>query len=236
MPELARAELSAVHEDDDGVVSTGNNLSVHEGAEPYNSQFTIHNSQLGDAGSPFRVIGEALKTYIVAEYQGSVWFIDKHAAHERIHFDALKDSEQKQMSQALITPVICRLGQEDVSTLLDNAEFLEELGFLVDSFGEGAVAVRSIPAEIDITDAEPTLSEICAQLRVGGKISSVHRDEIYSTLACKAAIKSGKSSDFQELEALAARVFSGEVAQCPHGRPVAFEVTKSMLERWFKRS
>ena len=191
--------------------------------------FPLHES------APFRVIGEALNTYIVAEHQDSVWFIDKHAAHERIHFDALSRPETEQMSQTLITPIICRHGQEDVSMLLENAEFLEELGFLVESFGDGAVAVRGIPAEIELSDAEPALSEICAQLSLGGKPSHLHRDAIYRTLACKAAIKAGKSSDIKELEALAERVFSGEAAQCPHGRPVAFEVTRSTLEKSMKR-
>ena len=213
----------------DGLISTGNNLSVHDVAEPFNSQ-------LGNGVPLFRVVGEVLKTYIIVEYRENVWFIDKHAVHERIHFDALKSSKAKQMSQALLTPVICRFGQEEAAILLDNAEFLENLGFLAESFGDGAVAVRSVPAEIDIADAESALSEICAQLRLGGEPSPVHRDEIYRTIACKAAIKAGKSSDIREMEALAARVFSGEVAQCPHGRPVAFEVAKTTLERWFKRA
>ena len=214
----------------------GDQLSVYDRAETYDSQVKNDYSEFRIPNSEFRVIGEALKTYIIVEYRDSVWFIDKHAAHERIHFDALKSSDAKQMSQALITPIICRFGQEEAAILLDKAEFLDGLGFSVESFGDGAVAVRSIPAEIDINDAEPALSEICSQLSLGIEPSPVHRDEIYSSIACKAAIKAGKSSDFRELEVLAARVLSGEVAQCPHGRPVAFEVTKSTLERWFKRS
>ena len=228
-------------------------LSVYDGAgtvEQGNAQFTINDMQADNDYSEFRipnseftpgseftfrVIGEVLKTYIVVEYSNSVWFIDKHAAHERIHFDALKRSDFEPMSQSLITPVICRHGQEEVSVLLENTELLESLGFTVESFGEDAVAVRRIPSDIEISDTEPVLSEICAQLSLGGTPSPAQRDEIYRSVACKAAIKAGKTSEKRELETLAARVLSGEIAQCPHGRPVAFEVTKSTLDRSFKR-
>ena len=184
----------------------------------------------------FRVIGEALNTYIIVEHKNSMWLIDKHAAHERIHFDALKRYDFEPMSQALIAPVVCRHGAEDISILLENAELLEKLGFAIESFGDDAVAVRRIPAEIDISDTEAVLSDMCDQLKLGGAPSPAQQDEIYRAIACKAAIKAGKSSDAHELETLTARVLSGEAAQCPHGRPVAFEITKTFLDRGFKRS
>jgi DNA mismatch repair protein MutL len=177
-----------------------------------------------------------MKTYIIVEYRNSVWFIDKHAAHERIHFDALGSDGFEPMSQALITPVVCRHGHEDVSLLLENAELLDKLGFSVESFGDEAVAVRRIPTEIDIGDAEPILSDICTELRHGGTAESARRDNIFRAVACKAAIKAGKSSDMRELETLAARVMSGEIAHCPHGRPIAFEITKTTLDKGFKRA
>jgi len=185
--------------------------------------------------APFRVIGEALNTYIVVEYRNSVWFIDKHAAHERIHFNALRDLDFEPMSQALITPVICRHGHEEVSLLLQSQGLLGKLGFSVESFGEDAVAVRRIPAEIDIGDVEPVLSQISAELKLGGISEPARRDNILRSVACKAAIKAGRSSGIRELETLAARVISGEISQCPHGRPVAFELSKTTLDKSFKR-
>ena len=207
----------------------------------YRRNFTSPASQspLFSPDSPFeaslRVIGEAMNTYIIVEYQKSIWFIDKHAAHERIRFDALKTGAYEPMSQSLITPVVCRLGHDGVSILLENSEMLENLGFNVESFGDDAIAVRRIPAEIDIGDAEPALAEICAELGRGGTAEPVRRDNIFKTVACKAAIKAGKSSDMRELETLAARVMSGEISQCPHGRPVAFELKKTTLDKEFKR-
>ena len=197
-----------------------------------NSQLQTHSlSTLLSPLSSLKVLGEALSTYIIVEYNDSVWFIDKHAAHERLHFNALMNESFEPMSQILITPVICRHGHEEASILLDNAELLDKLGFSVESFGEDSVAVRRIPAEIDIDDTEAVLSDICAGLGHGGKAKAANLDSIFKTIACKAAIKAGRSSGMRELEALAAKVMSGEASHCPHGRPVTFEVTRATLEK-----
>jgi len=213
--------------------STGKGSLKHLYSAPANLDSNISSPT---PNTSLRTIGEALNVYIIVEYQDSVWFIDKHAAHERIHFDALKNSEYKPMSESLLTPVICRVGFEDASLLLENAEFLESLGFSVESFGEDSIAVRHIPADIDISDTESVLSELCPQLRHRGGIAEPTAcDEIFKAIACKAAIKAGRSSERRELESLAEKVMSGEVSHCPHGRPVAFEITKTTLDKGFGR-
>jgi len=194
-----------------------------------------HFSKSGSLSDSFRVIGETLNVYIIVEYNGSVWFIDKHAAHERIHFDALRGGAYEPMSESLLAPVVCRVGHEEASVLLENASFLESLGFTVESFGEDSVAVRHIPSEIDVNDTESVLSDLCVQLKQRGAAEPDQRDKIYKIIACKAAIKAGRSSNLSELEILANKVMSGEVSQCPHGRPVIFELTKSTLDKGFGR-
>ena len=139
------------------------------------------------------------------------------------------------MSQTLISPVVCRLGHEGASLMLESAGLMDKLGFSVESFGEDSIAVRRIPADIDIGDTEPVLSEICVELARGGASEQARLDGVFSSIACKAAIKAGKASGMRELEALAQRVFSGEVTHCPHGRPVAYELTKAALDKSFKR-
>jgi DNA mismatch repair protein MutL len=182
-----------------------------------------------------RVIGEALDTYIIAEHGSSLWLIDKHAAHERIHFDRLKAESGAVMSQALLSPLVCEYTAPDAALLLENAALLMRLGFETESFGGNAIAVRAIPSDVDIGDAAAALEEICGQLRRGGADEDERRDAALRTIACKAAIKSGRRHDIRELEALAVRVFSGEVRYCPHGRPVAMELTASALDKSFKR-
>lgn len=182
------------------------------------------------------IIGEVFHSYIIAEYNSSVWFIDKHAAHERLHFNALRSEGFEPMSQNLLSPVVCRLGPEQVSLLLENADFLEGLGFSVESFGEDCVAVRHIPSEIGIEDTESILAEIGLFLTQGALAEASKLDEIYRMIACKASIKAGKSSSRSELELLASKVFSGEASHCPHGRPVFFEMSKADLDKRFKRN
>ncbi len=192
---------------------------------------------------PYRLIGETLGTYILVERGQSLWLIDKHAAHERIHFDRLRRERQSQTaasqtpaSQMLLEPLVCTLGGEDTALLLEHAGDFERLGFSLESFGETAVAVRQIPADMDNQDIEALLGEAAQLLRRGGKPDGgLFYDELLHMVACKAAIKAGKSSQPAEMHALVAQVFSGEITHCPHGRPVAVELTKASLDKSFKR-
>ena len=140
-------------------------------------------------------------------------------------------------AQQLLTPVVCRLGHENADLILSEAETLEALGFEIDRFSEDSVAVRQIPSEIDDSEVEDILSDICESLSAGSDRISVDgkRDEIFHTVACKAAIKAGRSTDPGELNELISRVLSGEIRYCPHGRPVALELSKKTLDRGFGR-
>ena len=219
--------------------------SVDEDVKIYNKAlFTDERSQTKQDNSElelfstkhsFNIIGEAMKTYIIVEHDESLWFIDKHAAHERMHFNALKSGDYDPMSQSLIVPVVCRFGAEDVSVLLDNLELLDNLGFSVESFGEDSAAVRRIPTEIDIGDVETVLSEICQHFKDGNFVDSDRLDNIFAAIACGSSITAGSSSVKHELEELAARVLDGEITHCPHGRPVMFELTKAALDKEFGR-
>jgi DNA mismatch repair protein MutL len=184
-----------------------------------------------------RVIGEALGTYIIVEQGGSLWLIDKHAAHERIHFDRLKREKQVTMSQMLLDPIVCDAGREDTALLLENGGLLERLGLRLEAFGDASLAVRELPADIDAAETESLLGELSRILRRGGSPDDGNvLDALRQSVACKAAIKAGRRSEPAEMDALAERVLSGEVRTCPHGRPVAVELTKAALDRNFKRT
>lgn len=213
-------------------------LQIHDAAPPYKAPRADEPAQFAiDAvprGAAYRVIGEALGTYIIVETGGAIWLIDKHAAHERVHFDRLKSEGYRPVTQTLIEPIIITPGDAEAELLAENPELLDALGFIAEPFGGGRVAVRGIPADIDPGDAEGALSEICEELSRGGDTNR-RRDAMLASVACKAAIKAGRSSDERELFELAGRVVSGEVRHCPHGRPVATELTKTFLDRSFKR-
>ena len=186
--------------------------------------------------APWRIAGELLRTYIVCESEaGEVWLVDKHAAHERVNFDRLKAALEPPMRQALLTPAAVELGREDGALLLEHLPFLEELGFSCEDFGGGAVLVREIPADLDAEDVTATLEEIAGKLR-SGRSPAERRESLLHTMACKAAIKGGWKSGPEELRALVAKVQSGEVRYCPHGRPVAVKLTRYELEKMFGRA
>ena len=164
-----------------------------------------------------------------------MWLIDKHAAHERINFDRLKAAKEPVMRQALLQPVAAELSREDGALLLENLELLEQFGFACEDFGDGAILVREVPADIDAGDTVSTLEELAENLR-SGKSLEEKRENLLHTMACKAAIKGGWTSDVSELMVLVEKVQSGEVRYCPHGRPVAVKLTKYELEKMFKRA
>ncbi len=183
--------------------------------------------------TPLRVIGEAMETYIIVEKGQELVLIDKHAAHERMIFDRLREDSLPVMSQSLLAPIVWRCGGDSLELLEENRAALERVGFEIDTYGENAVVIRAVPAELEGQE-EAAVEEICEKLRLGGTPES-KRDDILHTVACKAAIKAGKRSDLAELEAIAARVCSGEIKYCPHGRPVAVTLTKKELDKQFKR-
>ena len=186
---------------------------------------------------PWIVRGELFRTYVMVEQGDKVLLIDKHAAHERANFDRLKAADYRPMVQELLTPATFSPTPEERSVLLDQAELLGQFGFEVEEFGSSALAVRSAPDYLDAGDIEPALLELARRLKLTGSADPASaRDELLHTMACKAAIKGGWRSGAEELEEVARLVMSGAVKYCPHGRPVAIEMTKKQLEKQFKRA
>ena len=187
--------------------------------------------------APWRIAGEVLNTYIIVEQGDTILFIDKHAAHERMNFDRMKAEGYTPMVQTLLTPVTLHPPAEEGAALLANLPLLEEFGFYAEDFGGGALVVRQAPFDVDPGDIEDTLLEIGGRLLTTGRADpSAARDELFHTMACKAAIKGGWRTSPQELEKVAGAVMRGEVKYCPHGRPVAIELTRKDLEKQFRRA
>ena len=184
--------------------------------------------------APWRIAGEVLRTYIICEdEQENVWLIDKHAAHERVRFDALKAATEPIMSQTLLEPMAVELSPEDCAAMLEQLPLLERYGFRCEDFG-GAVLVRGVPAGVD--DPTGALEELAEDLRLNRADPDAARDSLLSTMACKSAIKAGMHTDPAELRRLVDRVQSGEIQYCPHGRPVAVRLSKYQVEKMFKRA
>ena len=185
----------------------------------------------------WRLAGELFDTYVIVEQGDTAYLIDKHAAHERMNFDRMRAADWKPMSQLLLTPQVLHLAPEECGVLLEQMGLLEQFGFAVEPFGGDEVLVREAPNDLSADQIEPALEEIASKLLLTGTADpAAVRDEVLHTMACKAAIKGGWKNDRAELEVVARAVMSGQVKYCPHGRPVAIELSRQQLEKQFKRS
>jgi len=185
---------------------------------------------------PFRIIGEALNLYILVEQGDKLIVIDKHAAHERLLFDKARLNEAPLPAQELLLSETLNTDPEAAALLTEKAELMEHLGFGLEAFGEAAFVVRAVPADIDPATAVPLLEELIEKLREGRSLSMADiKERLAETVACKAAVKAGMTSQPEEMMALARRVLAGDVTHCPHGRPVMTVFTRTELDKRFSR-
>ena len=185
---------------------------------------------------PVRVIGEALELYILAQQGDSLLVIDKHAAHERMIYDRLRRREAEVMSQTCLEPVPYTPDRAAAAALSEELPLINSLGFGLEPFGNGTFVLRSTPCGLEPAEALSALDELAEALLSSRRPDkNAARDELLKTVACKAAIKAGRSSEPEELLRLAEAVCSGEVRYCPHGRPVVWTLTRRDLDKQFRR-
>lgn len=187
----------------------------------------------------FRFIGEAMNTYIIIETDDNkMVLIDKHAAHERILFEKLKQEKGRGDAQMLLVPVTVTLEKSEYNVALENLDMFSEVGFEVENFGNGTIIVRSAPSYLRNDDIADTVVEICTHIADNRKeIISEHMEWIYHNIACRSAIKAGNKSTPKELIDIANKVFSDDkIRYCPHGRPVCIEISKYEIEKQFGRA
>ncbi len=186
---------------------------------------------------PWRLAGEVLNTYIIVEQGDKVLLIDKHAAHERMNFDRLKAAGYTPMVQTLLTPMVFTPPAEEGAALLAQLPLLARFGFEVEDFGGGALIVRAAPHDVDAGQIPDVLLELAGRLLTSGTADpDSARDALLHTMACKAAIKGGQKNGEAELLKVAQAVMTGAVKYCPHGRPVAIELTRQQIEKRFGRA
>ena len=188
--------------------------------------------------TPWRLVGELYRTYVIVEQGDNAFIIDKHAAHERILFEKFRAKPHEIVSQTLLTPVPVRLRPDAAQQLLSRKELLDQLGFEIEEFGENTILVRRVPMDLEESAVADALLQMADDLLSGrGADTDTVRDELLHTMACKAAIKAGWITDEKELLALVNQVMSREeLKYCPHGRPICTTLSKHQLEHQFRRS
>ena len=184
-----------------------------------------------------RVMGEAFGAYILLEGEDGLLLVDKHAAHERLLYEKLKNELRHGNRQVLLTPQAVVLSSGEYTAVTENLPVFEKLGFLVEDFGGNAVAVREIPIELQKDDVSFLLREIADKLKNNAKdLTSNALDRLYYSIACRSALKAGDKNSSEELLELVKQVGENpSVTHCPHGRPVFVRVSRREIEKMFGR-
>ena len=184
-----------------------------------------------------KVVGQVKLTYIVAEGPEGMFLVDQHAAHERVLFDQIRRraSERTAQSQPLLEPVTVELTAGQAGVFKSNAEFLASYGFDVESFGENAYLLRSVPSVLTGQDPAQSLVNVLDMVAFEGLLRQ-QEDVLAASIACHSAIRAGKSLTEAEMGALLEQLEASDNPHtCPHGRPTMLHFSSYQMDREFGR-
>ncbi len=187
----------------------------------------------------FRMIGQVFETYWIIEYDGAMYLIDQHAAHEKVNYERLlRELRDKSISsQYIMPPVLLELSANEAELVGSSLEVFSELGFEVEPAGGRDFVVRAVPADLPELSRKELLMEMVDSLSSEGgtRTPDILRDKLAS-MACKAAVKGNNRLSEQEMKELIGELISlDNPYACPHGRPTIVKWSRYELDRMFKR-
>lgn len=191
----------------------------------------------------YRIAGVIFNTYVFVELEDRMLIIDKHAAHERIIFEKLRQNMKSgdPASQLLLLPVELTLTPEELAAAEEYRDELYRIGYTFSCADDGKTAlIIAYPSALDTAQAKDMFTVLAAQLADGTGDVGTSRERTYEKAlyqaSCKAAVKGGREDLPENIRWIAEQVLTrSEIRYCPHGRPVAFEMTKSQFEKRFER-
>lgn len=188
---------------------------------------------------PMTIIGQYNKTYILGEYDGTLYMVDQHAAHEKILFEKyLKEIQNGSIIiQPLMVPSVIDLSIDDYSYFEENKEIFQEAGFLLEEFGGNSLSLKEVPYFLGKLNPKKLFLEILDNLKNlgNGKTTEVKHNAIASK-ACKAAIKGNDKLEISEMIKLIEDLrYIDDPFHCPHGRPVIIKFTSTDIDKKFRR-
>ena len=187
-----------------------------------------------------QIVGKLFNTFIIVEINEDVYFIDQHAAHERLLYDKyVNQVKQKAITcQPLLLPYTIDVNHTEAQFILDNLELLQQLGFDIEPFGSLTFKISAIPSILPDLNVTNFFNNFLSNINSIVQLKSV--DLILDNLAqtaCKHAVKGGDDLDKEEIIKLISDFADGSVTmQCPHGRPFVVKFTRKDLDKWFKRT
>ena len=190
---------------------------------------------------PYRMIGEAFASYIILELDDKIILVDKHAAHERINFERLRANMQTEIPyiQMILVPQILEFSQEELALVKEYEKELQSCGFAF-TVEQDHVALSGIPFGFEKDDAAALFASLIAEAEKGIPVDQGRQnafEEMLYQSSCKASVKAGRVYDTAHLRWICDNLFRYDCIKfCPHGRPVAFELSKKELDTRFGRT
>ena len=191
------------------------------------------------ARTAHRIIGQVFETYWLVEYGDKLYIIDQHAAHEKVNFERMMKRlrEKKPASQYLNPPILLTLTADEARVLEEHMRYFEQLGYVISGLGDRDYSISAIPTDLPELGKKELLLEILDELTDEAGMTTP--DTIYDKIAsmsCKAAVKGNNRLSLMEADALIGELLTLENPYaCPHGRPTIISMSKTELEKKFKR-
>lgn len=187
----------------------------------------------------YKIIGTLFNTYIIVEQKETIFLIDQHAAHERLLFDKFKAEYDNSIisSQPLLIPHLLEVNNQEAEFLSENTTELKKLGFDLEPFGNNTYKVNSVPNTLKNINIQAFFNDVLSSInnRFVMKKTDIMHDYLAKS-ACRAAVKANDILYDEEIKVLLTNISNkDQVLLCPHGRPIILKITKTDIEKWFKR-
>jgi len=204
-------------------------------------QKQLFDDHLLDEGkrAKYRIIGQVFDTYWVVQYEQKMFIIDQHAAHEKVNYERMMKRiySSENHSQLLMPPVVVSLSATEESVFLDNKDAFERAGFEVENFGGSEYALRGVPVDLFGHSEKELFLAVLDEMSTNPGLGTFKTiDEKIAGMACKASVKGGDRIGFEQAEKLIDELLTlDNPYNCPHGRPTIISITKTEMEKKFKR-
>lgn len=242
-PEKTAQNLETVIsvETEPGISAAESDQNSHEMAEQEPRQLELFEEKLlaPESRERIRLVGQIFDTYWLAQFGDNFYIIDQHAAHEKVYYERLVKSfrEKTVDSQYLNPPLIVTLNLQEENILKENQKYFSQFGFEIEEFGGKEYRISAVPATLYGFSEEALFLEMLDQLSGSGEKDAL---DIFAsrlaTMACKAAVKGNHAMSAKEAEKLIGELLTlDNPYHCPHGRPTIISMTRTELEKKFKR-
>lgn len=184
-----------------------------------------------------KYIGQVLNSFLIFERGSDVYFIDQHAAHERLLYNKLlyQRTIKENPTQPLLVPYLLTVNSLEREYILDKKIFLEEMGFVIEQNTDGNFEIYEIPLELTDIVLDDFFEDIFYDYTLRRETVPEIINEKLMQKACKSAIKAGMPLSESEVDSLMILLNGNINLKCPHGRPIAIRITRNEIDKWFKR-